>query len=161
MSKYAVKGKYLKEFYDDNTVWPEGAYQDDVFMTDTLGQEIEDYTEVDNDIMVIIECGRIYTKDDKEPTGRELIDVLKEWMAGHHPVVFSGAEMDVIFKLVKFGPCYVGDLPSKSGAADLVGRGLVVYVCGPRGDESWYAATPELIPVFKELFGVQRLHSSN
>lgn len=152
-------GKLFNEFYDDNKFWPEDSFVDDYFVK-VNGEELTEelHSNFKDDDEIIIDSGTVFLDND---IVKQLDKYFDEWQREKYPNNFSGAEMDVIFKLVKFGPCYVGDLPSKSGAADLVGRRLVVYVCGPHGDESWYAATPELIPVFKELFGVQRLHSSN
>lgn len=72
---------------------------------------------------------------------------------------FSGAELDVMFKLVKFGPCAGGDLPSKLGFVSLAEKGLAQHICGPHG-ESWYAGTPALKDKFIAQFGEDRLVSS-
>lgn len=151
MSNFAIKGSHLKEFYADDNIWPPGAYHDDVLFTLQNGDEVYDVDTVPDNETVFVECGRIYLPNEENIMGRELIDVIKSWMAKHHAETFTGAELDVIFKLVKFGPCAAGDLPSKAGASSLIERGLAGMICGPRA-ELWYAAHPELIPVYNEHF---------
>lgn len=146
-----VKGAVLKKFYEDENVWPGKTYQDDVFITTEDGVELEDYIDISDDINLIVECGRIFREDDKDITGTDFIEVLSSWMQTHYPEIFSGAELDVIFRLVKFGPCASGDLPSKTGGASLIERGLATMVVGP-GSSLLYAALPDLIPVFNKHF---------
>lgn len=141
-------GRLFNEFYNDNEFWPEDACLDDYYvkvngvdLTMDLNGNFKDEDEI------IIESGAVMFGDHT----KQLDAYFAEWLGKKYPQNFSGAELDVIFKLVKFGPCAPGDLPSKSGAASLVDRKLVVTISGPRA-ELWYAASLNLIAIFKDRF---------
>jgi len=142
-------GKLFNEFYHDDAFWPEDAFLDD-YLVRVNGEELAESLlgcfEAEDEIF--IESGTVFLSDDQT---LQLEDYFTKWQSIHHPQNFTGAELDVIFKLVKFGPCGPGDVPSKSGVISLVERKLVSVISGPSAS-LWYGANPELFVVFNEHF---------
>lgn len=76
-----ISGFEWKKFYEDKTVWPEGAYHDDDTIT---GSDGVDYScNADNipvDVTITLEGGAYYkTKDTPPGDSQDLEKVFKKW----------------------------------------------------------------------------------
>lgn len=64
----------------------------------------------------------------------------------------TGAEIETLVALVEHGPLWDGDVPSKTGRDDLIGKGLAVRVL-VKGEDGYTAATYRGRDAYKEHFG--------
>lgn len=65
----------------------------------------------------------------------------------------SGAEIDTLVALVERGPLESGDIPSKAGRSDLVGRGYAAFIVVKGEITGVCAATVAGAEAYKRQFG--------